>query len=738
MALKLKKVFILMLTVVFSLTALIPAYAQSSDTEGHWASSVISKWMDNGVITGYNDGTFKPENYITRAEFVTILDRIFKYQEKTDEKFSDVPKNAWFADAVEKAFAAGVTSGDGTGKFNPYANISRQEAAVMIARAFGLKAANSNAANSFADASAIASWAKSSVSALFEEKYMSGRPDNEFAPTDSLNRAEAVKIIDNIITEIKNAEGVYSGDISGNVVVNTAGVTLKDMSISGALYLTQGIGEGEVILDGIAVSGKLIVLGGGENSVILNNSSVGETLVVIKQNGKIRIVAKGSTDIPRVEVGSGAVIQEDGVTGKGFGTIGVLEVKPGESLQLDGDFEEVIVKAKSDVTLAGGTVGKVEIAEDAADAKLTVAGATVDNIDVKANAAVGILKGTVTELVVGQQVSNTSIEVAKDAAVTTLTANGAANVTGTGTIKNAIINASGVTIEPKPESITVSSGVTANVGGETTTGTDTPSSGGGGGGGGGSTQQSITASKIEMYFAGKDTPKVGSISGNRADFILDSYDSTDRITAIKITTSPSDAKLNVSTVTGENGLEVTVNKTNLTPSSITVASLLGSNEDVSLGTLMAAFGDGVTVKGTLTRNGYKTTNVTLYINFELVGGSARIPNPYVDIEVDGINITATIINNVPLAEIGIATFLEATVGELPQSVSITNDETAVWINRSEYANDAAYYAAVKDAIKSAVGMADWGEIMLSDLVGKNIWCKKAEDSSNAYAIEVVQ
>jgi len=105
------------------------------------------------------------------------------------------------------------------------------------------------------------------------------------APKDNISRAEAVKLIDNIAGELKNSAGTYTGNVEKNLVVNTGSVILKDMVVNGDLFLAQGIGDGDVTLDNVTVKGRTVVRGGGENSIIINNSNLEGTLVVIKVGG---------------------------------------------------------------------------------------------------------------------------------------------------------------------------------------------------------------------------------------------------------------------------------------------------------------------------------------------------------------------------------------------------------------------------------------------------------------------
>ena len=112
---KSKKRFISLLMVVAMIMTMIPfsAFANettASDLDGHWAEKVITEWMNYGVIKGYEDGTVRPNNSITRAEMTAMLDRVMDYQTKADNTFSDL-QDTWYTDVILKANAAGVIGG---------------------------------------------------------------------------------------------------------------------------------------------------------------------------------------------------------------------------------------------------------------------------------------------------------------------------------------------------------------------------------------------------------------------------------------------------------------------------------------------------------------------------------------------------------------------------------------------------------------------------------------------------
>ncbi|WP_138756597.1 S-layer homology domain-containing protein, partial [Paenibacillus sinopodophylli] len=107
-----------------------------SDTTGHWAESMIQQAVSEGIVNGYRDGTFKPNQTVTRAEFVVMLMNALGAQgEGTTLTFTDKSKiGAWAQTAVAQAVQAGLITGFADGSFHPDSEITRAEVAVMIGR----------------------------------------------------------------------------------------------------------------------------------------------------------------------------------------------------------------------------------------------------------------------------------------------------------------------------------------------------------------------------------------------------------------------------------------------------------------------------------------------------------------------------------------------------------------------------------------------------------------------------
>ncbi|WP_171637804.1 RCC1 domain-containing protein [Paenibacillus plantarum] len=171
-----------------------------SDIAGHWAEALIHQAVSRGIVTGYSDGTFKPNATITRAEFTVMLMNALKpLGDGAPLSFSDSTLiGAWAQRAVAQSVAAGIVAGYNDGTFRPTANITRSELASMIARAYGAGLATVDSTG-FADDRDIPAWAKPAILAVREAGIVEGIGNNVFAPSATATRAEAITMIINLL-----------------------------------------------------------------------------------------------------------------------------------------------------------------------------------------------------------------------------------------------------------------------------------------------------------------------------------------------------------------------------------------------------------------------------------------------------------------------------------------------------------------------------------------------------------
>ena len=251
-----KRVFAALLALAVTVGSLVlPARAAFTDTTGHWAETAITKWSEEySIINGYEDGTFRPDNSITRGAFAGILDRFLKFQSTSPAgTFSDLSGNYW-EDAILKLHASGVYLGN-NGQALAGDTITRQQAVTMIARAFNIS--GESATVYYLDADQVADYAKPYLAEMSALGYITDSSDGYFRPTDAITRAEIVTILDNMIEVLIQTSTTYTQDVEGTVMVNAAeGACLQDMTITGDLILAPGV-TGTVTLENVTIQGAV-------------------------------------------------------------------------------------------------------------------------------------------------------------------------------------------------------------------------------------------------------------------------------------------------------------------------------------------------------------------------------------------------------------------------------------------------------------------------------------------------
>lgn len=171
-----------------------------SDMTGHWAKEAVERAVTLGFVTGYPDGTFRPDANVTRQEIAAILIRSLPVDTgAAPPAFRDAGAiGDWASEAVGQVAALGLMVGYGDGTFRPSERLTRSELAVLIRRARELndkkehKPVDPAMPASYADEDAIPPWAREAVNELKQLGIMTGRDDNRFVPDAKVTRAEAV------------------------------------------------------------------------------------------------------------------------------------------------------------------------------------------------------------------------------------------------------------------------------------------------------------------------------------------------------------------------------------------------------------------------------------------------------------------------------------------------------------------------------------------------------------------
>lgn len=201
-----RRAFYLLLT-CFLLLAVIPvaqaATVSFSDVPAnHWAYTEITAMAEKGIIQGYGDGKFYPNNFITRAEFAKIMiaaagvQMIPNYQ--LVQTFQDVPRDHWAFGYIEyaKPYLTGYKSGN-TLLYKPNENAVREDIAVALVRLKGYSTAQANLGylNRFIDQNQISPLLKPFIAVAIEKDLIRGFEDNTFRPQNAITRAEAAVLL---------------------------------------------------------------------------------------------------------------------------------------------------------------------------------------------------------------------------------------------------------------------------------------------------------------------------------------------------------------------------------------------------------------------------------------------------------------------------------------------------------------------------------------------------------------
>ena len=168
--------------------------------QADWAREYIEKLSEKGIVSGFGDGLFRPNDNVTREQFVKMLVGAL---EKTDENatvaFFDVSSEEWYYEYIASAVKHGLVLGRGDGNFGIGDNISREDMAVMAVRAKDFNISGEIKPVLYSDDSWISEYARYSVYILKEANVMNGMTENTFEPKLSVTRAMAAKFICSLI-----------------------------------------------------------------------------------------------------------------------------------------------------------------------------------------------------------------------------------------------------------------------------------------------------------------------------------------------------------------------------------------------------------------------------------------------------------------------------------------------------------------------------------------------------------
>lgn len=399
---------------------------------GAFYEKAVENLSINGVIGGYEDGTFKPSKAVTRAEAAKMLAGdlgLLQELTQTTVNFKDVKNGDWFYQPVTALSQAGGIGGYENGTFQPNKTITRAEMASMLMKAYSLEENPEAQKAPFSDV-APNSWYAKAVQTLYGNKITSGKSATKFAPNDPVTRGEIAAFINKVneanvskntitstieiinddstiiiggqvykitsmlngilnssnstiltnakisfeeqdgqITKITylqlNTNGLSSPAtkefsnnlvldgkgkiINGTLEVNANYLTVKNLSITGNLEITQKL-TNDFYSEKLTVKGQTLINGGDSDTVVFNNANL-DSVSVTKKG--VHVETKGNTSIQLLNINTDAHVTADQNASIQKATIN----NDAKDVQLDGPFGNVEVKT-SQTTLKGNAVIK--------------------------------------------------------------------------------------------------------------------------------------------------------------------------------------------------------------------------------------------------------------------------------------------------------------------------------------------------------------------------------------------
>lgn len=179
----------------------VETYTLFSDvSESNWAAQAVYSLAAKGYVNGYpGSDKFLPNATITRAEFCQIIAAMGDFTAIEKVTFDDVKNGSWYYKAVKELANAGIVLGEGNGKFNPNAQVTREQMFVIIARVAGIDVSKNYPMAGFNDIGSASSWATAYINALTVNDLIHGYKDNTIRAKATATRAEACQVIYNTI-----------------------------------------------------------------------------------------------------------------------------------------------------------------------------------------------------------------------------------------------------------------------------------------------------------------------------------------------------------------------------------------------------------------------------------------------------------------------------------------------------------------------------------------------------------
>ena len=280
-----------------------------SDINGHWAEDTIIKHAKKGMLKGYPDGTFKPDQGMKRCELISVINRYFGLKNKSNDNYNDINEKAWYAEDTAKAkyyhYVQGLT-------VEPNKEATRDDVIGMLALILDMEEqAKTNESITYSDIENLEEENRNNINEFSKMGYVQGYTDGEFKPNKVINRAEILAITEAvlgyIITSQEDLKNIPKD--AKKISIITPNITIENLETEVDIYISAGV-NGKLTIKDSKLKGKVEIAGGTKkNPIQLENVEVGKLIITkAKEKPTINMI---STNVKEVKVKSEATINTD-------------------------------------------------------------------------------------------------------------------------------------------------------------------------------------------------------------------------------------------------------------------------------------------------------------------------------------------------------------------------------------------------------------------------------------------
>ena len=256
-----------------------PEYVYPDD----WSRPALMFAVENGIFKGDANLNLNPGKNITRAEMAAVLTRLLNATGSADlSVFTDVDPNAWYCTELSAAVAAGIFNGTSATTIAPTVPITREQAMVVLSRAFGIATVNSDAYAQFSDGNTVSEYARFAVGAMKELGLVNGYSDGSVKPKKTITRAEVAQLLFNLFDTIATTPEEIAGE--GRILYKGTEPLPEELTVEGSLILAQGTPK-ELTVTNWTIGDSLVIR--TQDGIDLDLTGLTTQQLVICAEGKV-------------------------------------------------------------------------------------------------------------------------------------------------------------------------------------------------------------------------------------------------------------------------------------------------------------------------------------------------------------------------------------------------------------------------------------------------------------------